>query len=85
MYIGDMNTFVRCVASVILHNYDLIKSAEKKAKTFRCSATKWAQKTTKWPWRHSGGIVVIASASGTEDLGFESRQGVRVLGLHTLQ
>jgi hypothetical protein len=30
-------------------------------------------------------IVVIASASGTKDSGFESRQGVRFLGLYTLQ
>jgi hypothetical protein len=30
------------------------------------------------PWRR--GNVVIASASETEDLGFESRQGVRFLG-----
>jgi hypothetical protein len=35
------------------------------------------------PWRR--GIVVIASASRTEDPGFESRQGVRFLGLYTLQ
>jgi hypothetical protein len=31
------------------------------------------------------GIVVIASACRTEDLGFESRQGVRLLGIHTLK
>jgi hypothetical protein len=30
------------------------------------------------PWRR--GIVAIASSSGTEDPGFESRQGVRFLG-----
>jgi disulfide bond formation protein DsbB len=30
-------------------------------------------------------IVVIASASRTDDPGFESRQGVRFLGLNTLQ
>jgi hypothetical protein len=37
-----------------------------------------------WPWRR--GIVVIASAYRTEDIGFESHQGVRFLGLyiHTL-
>jgi hypothetical protein len=34
-------------------------------------------------WRR--GIVVIASAYRTEDLGLESRQGVRFLGLNTLQ
>jgi hypothetical protein len=34
------------------------------------------------PWRR--GIVVIVSASRTEDPGFESRQGVRFLGLHAL-
>jgi hypothetical protein len=33
------------------------------------------------PWRR--GMVVIASASRTEDPGFKSRQGVRVLGLYT--
>jgi hypothetical protein len=31
------------------------------------------------------GIVVIASAYRTEDPGFESRQGVRFLGIYTLQ
>jgi hypothetical protein len=35
------------------------------------------------PWRR--GMVGIASASSTEDPGFESRQGVRFLGLYTLQ
>jgi hypothetical protein len=30
-------------------------------------------------------VVVIASASRTEDPGFESRQGVRFLGINTLQ
>jgi hypothetical protein len=35
------------------------------------------------PWRR--GIVVIASAYRTEDPWFESRQGVRFLGLYTLQ
>jgi hypothetical protein len=32
------------------------------------------------PWRR--GIVAIASASRKEDIGFESRQGVRFLGLY---
>jgi hypothetical protein len=33
----------------------------------------------KWQlWR---GVVVIVSATETEDHGFESRQGVRILGL----
>jgi hypothetical protein len=35
------------------------------------------------PWRL--GVVVIISANKTEDRGFESRQGVRFLGLYTLQ
>jgi hypothetical protein len=37
----------------------------------------------RMPWRR--GIVVIASASRTEDPGFESRQGVRFSGLYTFQ
>jgi hypothetical protein len=37
-------------------------------------------------WRTAkNSIVVITSASRTEDLGFESRQGSRFLGLYTLQ
>jgi hypothetical protein len=35
------------------------------------------------PWRR--GIVVIASAYRTEDPGFESRQGVRFIGVFSLQ
>jgi hypothetical protein len=35
------------------------------------------------PWWR--GIVVIASAYRTKDPGFESRQGVRFLGIYTLQ
>jgi hypothetical protein len=35
------------------------------------------------PWRR--GIVVIASAYKTEDPGFDSRHGVRFLGIYTLQ
>jgi hypothetical protein len=31
-------------------------------------------------WR---GVVVIVSANGTADRGFESRQGVRFLGVYT--
>jgi hypothetical protein len=42
----------------------------------------WAKYSSE-PWRR--GIVVIASASRTEDPGFESCQGVRFLGLDTLQ
>jgi hypothetical protein len=39
-------------------------------------------KYTIWlPWRR--GVMVIVYANGTEERGFESRQGVRVLGLHT--
>jgi hypothetical protein len=34
-------------------------------------------------WRP--GVVVIASANGTEDRGFESRQGLRFAGFFTLQ
>jgi hypothetical protein len=30
-------------------------------------------------------VAVIASANGTEDRGYESRRGVRFLGLKTLQ
>jgi hypothetical protein len=37
----------------------------------------------KRPWRR--GIVVITSAYRSEDPGFESRQGVRFLGIYTLQ
>jgi hypothetical protein len=40
-------------------------------------------KLRMWPWRH--GIVVIAFAYRTEDPRFESRQGVRFLGIYTLQ
>jgi hypothetical protein len=35
------------------------------------------------PWRR--GILVIPSAYRTEDPGFESQQGVRFLGIYTLQ
>jgi hypothetical protein len=35
------------------------------------------------PWRL--GVVVIVAANITEDRGFESRQGLRFLGLNTLQ
>jgi hypothetical protein len=34
---------------------------------------------------HRRGVVVIVSASETEDRGFESRQGVRFLGLKIFQ
>jgi hypothetical protein len=47
------------------------------------SSTFWSINVIKRPWRC--GIVVIESASITEDPGFESRQGVRFLDLYTLQ
>jgi hypothetical protein len=37
------------------------------------------QKLGLMPWRHGG--VVAVSGNGAKDRGFESRQGVRLLGL----
>jgi hypothetical protein len=34
------------------------------------------------PWRR--GVVVIVSSNRTEDRGFKSRQGFKVVGLYTL-
>jgi hypothetical protein len=49
----------------------------------------FCNKNKKMKWKnilHSRhGIVVIASAYRTEDPGFESRQGVRFLGIYTVQ
>jgi hypothetical protein len=45
--------------------------------------TRPVKKVDKLTWRL--GLVVIVSASRTEDRGFESRQGVRFLGLSTFQ
>jgi hypothetical protein len=41
------------------------------------------KKIEKLPWRR--GIMVIASASRTEDTGFKSHQNARFLGLDTVQ
>jgi hypothetical protein len=51
--------------------------------TTELTAQRNEKKLSYGPWQR--GIVVIASAYRTEDPGFESRQGVRVLGIYTLQ
>jgi hypothetical protein len=43
----------------------------------------WRSIKKEEPWRC--GIVVIVSSYRTEDYGFESRQGVRISGIYTLQ
>jgi hypothetical protein len=48
--------------------------------TWQLNVDIFAKLGTSKPWRR--GIVIISSASRTEDPGFESRQGVRFLGLY---